>query len=417
MTRIVFLTHSGADSGAEQSIVSYLSRWPHSTKRPTLLLAQRGAIEDRARDSDVECVTVELDPYVAGTKRGERGLGRLLSTIIGLVRHAAKVHEYVDRRGTDVVVAISLKALIFGWFAGRKSGATVVWSLHDRVHSGYFPWFVVPVLRYLVPRLVDGIMVNSQSTLATIRPGRTPVIVATPSIDLDERNFNQPCDEVARVVVLGRLSPWKGQDLFLEAFATAFAGSAAEAYVVGGALFGEDEYEQGLRQQAKDLGIADRVHFVGHVQDPWAWLVDADVLAHCSRIPEPFGRVVVQGMWARCAVVATRPGGPAEVITHGSDGLLVPCGDQHAMSTALRRLRDDATLRRGLAREGRATAKLYDAAVVAPALGAWLTGLHEGLIPAGHFTPSVSGNPAPGASGQQSQASETQSEGPHRRRI
>jgi glycosyltransferase involved in cell wall biosynthesis len=391
VTRIVFLTHSGADSGAEQSIVSYLARWPPSNWRPALMLAQGGAIEDRAKASDVECFTVELDAEVADTKRSERKVRRLGAMVLGLVRHASKVHGVVIRRSTDVVVAISLKSLVFGWLAGRRAGATVVWSLHDRVHGGYFPWFVVPVLRYLVPRMVDGIMVNSKSTLATIRPGRTPVIVATPSIELDSRDFHEPRDEVKRVVMLGRLSPWKGQDLFLRSFAVAFEGSQAEAYIVGGALFGEDDYEKELLREAEELGIDDRVHFVGHVSDPWAWLVDADVLAHCSRIPEPFGRVVVQGMWARCAVVATRPGGPEEVISDGKDGLLVPCGDEQAMTEALRRLRTDATLRRRLAEGGRRTALGYDATVIAPQLGGWLTALHDGNVPAGSITPSWSG--------------------------
>ena len=393
MTRIVFLTHSGADSGAEQSIVSYLARWPYASRRPALLLAQGGAIEDRAKASDVECFTVELDVAVAGTRRSERRVGRLAAMILGLVRHASKVHCVVRDRSTDVVVAISLKALVFGWLAGRRAGTTVVWSLHDRVHRGYFPWFVVPVLRYVVPRMVDGVMVNSKSTLGTIRPGRTPVIVATPSIELDTRSFHPPGDEVQRVVMLGRLSPWKGQDLFLRAFAAAFEGSSAEAYVVGGPLFGEDDYEKELTLEAEELGIADRVHFIGHVSDPWEWLVDADVLAHCSRIPEPFGRVVVQGLWARCAVVATRPGGPQEVITDGEDGLLVPCDDEPAMTEALRRLRTDAALRRRLAEGGRATALRYDAAVIAPQLGGWLTALHDGKVPQGSITPSAGGRP------------------------
>ncbi len=149
---------------------------------------------------------------------------------------------------------------------------------------------------------------------------------------------------------------------------------------MGGALFGEDEYEASLKREAQRLGITERVHFIGHVQDPWAWLVDADVLAHCSRIPEPFGRVVVQGLWAKCAVIATRPGGPEEVISDGRDGLLVPCDDEKAMTGALRRLRDDAPLRRRLAEGGRSTALGYDAASIAPALGIWLSDLHEGRV-------------------------------------
>ncbi len=363
MTRVVYLTHSGADSGAEQSAVSLSVGWPDPSRRPSLVLGGHGPIEARARRSGVDVTTIEIDPAVSATKRQGRMAGSLLGAMVRLVRHASKVQRVLEAKQVDVVVAISLKSLVFGRLAGRRAGALVVWSLHDRVSSDYFAWFVVPVLRYLVPRLVDGIVVNSTATRATIRPGRTPVLVSTPPVELDPREFRAPGDRIRKVVVLGRLSPWKGQDLFLRSFAAAFAGSDTEAFVIGGALFGETEYEAELRHEAERLGIADRVHFVGHVADPWAWLVDADVLVHSSRIPEPFGRVVVQGLWARCAVVATRPGGPAEVITPGVDGLLVTCDDEGEMTAALRELRDQPALAARLAARGRQTAKVYDASI------------------------------------------------------
>jgi glycosyltransferase involved in cell wall biosynthesis len=82
-------------------------------------------------------------------------------------------------------------------------------------------------------------------------------------------------------------------------------------------------------------------------------------------------------MWARCAVVASKPGGPVEVITEGVDGLLTPCGDVGTLARALERLRVDGALRRRLARAGRATAEKYDASLVAPELAAWLGRLHR----------------------------------------
>jgi glycosyltransferase involved in cell wall biosynthesis len=374
--RIAFLTHSGADSGAEQSIVTYLSRWPATSPRPVIVLGEHGPLEERARSLGVDCVVEGLGTAAVSTRRAERRFTRVVGAATGLVRHSAKVRRLLRDRSVDVVVAVGFKSLVFGWLAGRRARATVVWSLHDRVHRDYFPSFMVPLLRYVAPRLVDGMLVNSRSTLSTVRPGRTPVLVATPGIALDPREFHEPADEVRQVVMIGRLSPWKGQDLFLRAFARAFGRSPAEAAVVGDALFGEDDYAARLRGLAAELGIADRVRFTGHVRDPWALLVDADVLVHCSRIPEPFGQVVVQGMWARCAVVAAEPGGPAEVVTDGVDGLLVPGGDEDALVGALTRLRDDTDLRRRLAEQGRATAASYDVTLTAPRLETWLTALH-----------------------------------------
>lgn len=386
MTRVVFLSHSGADSGAEQCTVTYAAHWPATEDAPLLLLGEHGAIERRAAAAGVEATTLEVASSAASMRRDERGVGRLLGTAWALVRHSSRVRDLLEVRSADVVVAITIKSLLFGLLAGRRARATVVWSLHDRVSSSYFASFLVPVLRYVVPRLVDGVMVNSRTTLATLRPGRRPVLVATPPIELDAREFHEPRDDLRRVVMLGRLSPWKGQDLFLTAFARVFAGTDTQAYLVGGALFGEEAYEEQLRQQVVDLGIAEQVSFVGHVDDPWAPLVDGDVLVHASRIPEPFGQVVVQGLWSRCAVVATTPGGPAEVITDGHDGLLVPCGDESALGDALARLRDDAGLRRRLAERGRERARHYDATVAAPALAAWLDALHAGRASRGTAT-------------------------------
>jgi glycosyltransferase involved in cell wall biosynthesis len=251
-------------------------------------------------------------------------------------------------------------------------------------------------LRYVLPRLVDGLIVNSHATLATVRPGRTPVLVSPPAVELDRRDFRQPDPVTRRVVMLGRLSPWKGQDIFLKAFAEAFSGTMTEAYVVGGALFGEESYEASLRQLASELGIADRVHFEGHVTDPWAVLVDADVLVHASRIPEPFGLVVVQGLWARCAVVATRPGGPAEVVTDHVDGLLVPCGETRPLIEALVRLRDDPAMRDRLAENGRETARKYAAEETTPVMATWIDAVHSGRIARGSVARALEGSAVPG---------------------
>jgi glycosyltransferase involved in cell wall biosynthesis len=390
---VVFATHSSADSGAEQATVSTIAAWPSALPRPLLLLAEHGPIEERALRSEVDVEVALLDRRVASVRRHESGPVRLLRAVVGLLRHAGPVREVLDRRRADVLVATSIKALLFGWPAARRRRAAIVWSVHDRIHRSYLPGAAVLVLRHVAPRLVDGIVVNSRTTLETIRPGRTPVIVAAPTVPLDDRDFSEPGDDVRRVVVLGRLAPWKGQDLFLRAFARAFAGSATEAVVVGGALFGEDDYAASLHDEAERLGIADQVRFTGHLDDPWTELAEADVLVHCSRIPEPFGMVVVQGMWARCAVVATRPGGAAALVTDRQDGLLVPCDDEPALAEALAELRDDPALRRRLATAARATASAYRPEVVAPDLARWLDDLVLGRLAARSVarTPTVGG--------------------------
>ena len=121
-------------------------------------------------------------------------------------------------------------------------------------------------------------------------------------------------------------------------------------------MFGEEAYEQRLRELAGELGIAEQVEFRGFREDVGAELAAMDVAVHCSVVPEPFGQVVVQAMAAGRPVVAAAEGGPAEIVTDGVDGLLVPPREPALLAAVLRRLAEDPGLRERLGVAGRATA-------------------------------------------------------------
>jgi glycosyltransferase involved in cell wall biosynthesis len=173
--------------------------------------------------------------------------------------------------------------------------------------------------------------------------------------------------------VIGRLAPQKGQREFLEAFAAAFRGApSTRARVVGGALFGEDDYAASLLVLAAELGIADQVDFVGFVPDVAAEFARLDVLVAPSLVPEGFGLTVVEGMAAGLPVVASAAGGPVEILTDGVDGVLVPPADVAALAHALRRLAEDAPARGRLGAAARRRATQFtperSAALLANAL-------------------------------------------------
>lgn len=135
---------------------------------------------------------------------------------------------------------------------------------------------------------------------------------------------------------LGRLVTWKGHHVALTAFA-AFARQCPTAHllIVGAPDVAEPDLEQALRRLAVELDIADRVTFAGQRDDVPQVLATLDVLCHCAIEPEPFGRVVIEGMAARRPVIASAAGGVLEIIEPGVSGLLVPPGDSVALAAAL----------------------------------------------------------------------------------
>ena len=143
--------------------------------------------------------------------------------------------------------------------------------------------------------------------------------------------------------MLGRIAPWKGQDLFLRAFAEAFPGGTERAVIVGTAMFGEEDYERELPALAAELGLDVRVEFRGFREDIWRELAALDVLVHASLTPEPFGQVVLEGMAAGLPVLAPDEGAPA-----GS-----PLTRSMALRAAEKDLGEDAQSRAGAGRCGR----------------------------------------------------------------
>ncbi len=85
-------------------------------------------------------------------------------------------------------------------------------------------------------------------------------------------------------------------------------------------------YTAGLRDQAKRLGMADRVRLPGECDDMPAALLLADIVVHASTEPEAFGRVVIEAQAMARPVIAADLGGPVETVQDGVTGWRVPPG-------------------------------------------------------------------------------------------
>jgi glycosyltransferase involved in cell wall biosynthesis len=143
--------------------------------------------------------------------------------------------------------------------------------------------------------------------------------------------------EAPVVGCLGRIRPWKGQRHFVQVAARLAPGLPDAVFlVVGGTLFPDPgrDYLAELKQQAQELGVADRVVFTGHRADPLVALSAMHVVVNCSE-NEPFGRVLIEAMACRRPVVAFRSGAVPEIIDDGNTGLLVAFGDVEAMAQAV----------------------------------------------------------------------------------
>ena len=156
------------------------------------------------------------------------------------------------------------------------------------------------------------------------------------------------------VVVVGRLSPEKGVDVFLNAFRYV-ARDVADAHAI---IVGDGQERRRLEAQAVSQGLGGRVHFVGYTDTPGDYLAAATVVVLPSR-SEGIPNVALEAMALERPVVATAVGGTPEVIEHGKSGLLVPPEQAAALASAVIEVLGDAALSAKLAQAGLARVRAH----------------------------------------------------------
>ena len=144
---------------------------------------------------------------------------------------------------------------------------------------------------------------------------------------------------------LGRLHRNKAFDTLFQALA-ALPG----AYLW---LAGDGPERAALERLARELGIAERVRFLGWQEDPAPYFAACDVYLVPSR-HEPLGSVILEGWMARKPMVAAASQGPRWLVEDDVDGLLVPIDDAPAMAAAVQRLIDEPETAARLVQAGRA---------------------------------------------------------------
>jgi glycosyltransferase involved in cell wall biosynthesis len=176
------------------------------------------------------------------------------------------------------------------------------------------------------------------------------------------------------VLTVARLHAQKGLDVLLQA-----ASHVPDAQFV---VAGDGPLRGRLRSQADELGLEDRLAFLGQREDIPRLLAASDVFVLPS-LYEGTSLAVLEAMAAGRPVVSSRIGGTDELVVDGESGVLVPAGDADALAAAIRRLLADPALR---ARIGTAARQRAESLFCAAPTVARVTGVYEEVLArkAGH---------------------------------
>lgn len=357
--RVLYVGHTSKLGGAEIALWQLLRNLNRKQVEPTVLLFSEGPLCERLKRDGISVRVISLPRSVLDASKDALGLATLsrIDDMAAAVLHVLRVARYISRGGFEIVHTNTLKAHVLAGFATRIAGRTLVWHIRERITTDYLPHPVAQALRRLSRMVPQAIIANSAATRLSLlehdaqyKNGSstaelrcsviwdgTDVIRFRPT-GIAGRDASCP----ARIGLIGRISPFKGQDVFLRAAAEVASTHADTRFIiVGSALFGERAYERELQGLVKQLGIADKVEFRGFRDNIAAELAALDIVVHASVRPEPFGQVIIEAMASGKPVIATKGGGVPEIICDRVTGYLVAMGDAGAMAAALRELLDN----------------------------------------------------------------------------
>lgn len=261
----------------------------------------------------------------------------------GVVADAGELAGVLRANPPDVTVFWSPRAQIYGSTAHRAAGAPgrTAWVQHV-MPSDFWLHRDAAALPADLVLCVSSAVARLQHALYPQSPAR----VLHPGIDLPDPLSRETararlrCPTAGPLIgVVGRVEPWKGQDLALRMLAQLTVRLPAAQLVLIGAQRSATwpEFGAEVAALANELELADRVVFAGHIGDASVLLPALDVLVCASR-EEGFGLAAVEAMAAGVPIVSTRCGGPADVVEDGRTGLLVPTEDPRGLACAAERV-------------------------------------------------------------------------------
>ncbi|MBO6784263.1 MAG: glycosyltransferase [Alphaproteobacteria bacterium] len=245
----------------------------------------------------------------------------------------------IERSRPDIVLSWMSRA---SWATPKAEGQQS-YKLIGRL-GGYYDLKYYRHCDYLVGNTQDIVRHIVEAGFDKDRAFYLPNFVHAPQGEAISRvGFDTPVD-VPLLLAMGRLHENKGFDVLLHAMK-----SLPDHWLW---IAGEGPEAAALNRLSRDLGVSDRVRFLGWRDDSDALMQACDVFI-CSSRHEPLGNIVLEAWAAGKPVVAAAAAGPASLIGDDEAGLLVPVEDSDAIASAVLRLADAPGLGPSLAAEGR----------------------------------------------------------------
>lgn len=347
--------------GADYCLFKLAGQLDKEKFRPIVCLSEKTEIVDLYDEAGIETFIIEMERI----KKNKNPLF-LIMLIAKFVPTVLAIKRIIRSENVDIVHGNDLLD-IYGPVAGRLSGVPVIqyvrWILLSPAWLRIALTNIVYKLNNRVLTVSDGVARDMFSKNGSVK---SHVTTCYDWIDMDKvghgdeaqdirEQFNIPYNAVV-VGSVGRLDPWKGQNVFIGAAAKVLK-NFPETYflIVGGEVggSGREAYGDELKKSVEALGMQQKVVFTGHRSDISSVMSSMDIFVHSSISPDPLPGVVMEAQFCEKPVVGANAGGVPEEIENNVTGLLYEMGNCNDMANKISLLIENGDRAKEMGRVGK----------------------------------------------------------------
>jgi len=326
--------------GGEISFTDLIYGLPEHSIQPVVFVPGKGEVEQKFDRSQFEVVlyrSPQIRPH----------------SILSAIAATLRLYMQFKEKEIDIVHTNGARCTFFAGAAAKLAGIPCLWHVRvierDKILDRIRGW------------LVDCVIVNSGSVATIMKPflaKKKAVRIVYNGLDLKKFYDAKPVnlrkefdlDTAPNILSVGRLTGWKNIGDLIEACRILKERNVQfNCLIVGEALADEKDYEQVLKELVTKYELTN-VHFSPWRDDVPSVMKAASVFVLPSS-QEAFGRVIIEAQASGCPVVATDHGGPAELINHEKNGLLVPVRDVKKIADAIERFLKDTEFSEQIAQQ------------------------------------------------------------------
>ena len=357
-------THLG---GAERSLLDLVSRLEKQSQykyHPWIILPKKtGPLIDELQRLGIEHTLVEMPASFLRISRSKpiQSILSITATAPLMRGYLSRLKSEIEKRKPHLIHTTGIKCHLLS--TQIKKSIPVLWHLRDILKPGITRF----ILSSFKQKTGLHFVANSKATAEAFSVNPTIPVIYNGLATVDfktEKNLNLKrklglSDDTLLIGLIGALARWKGQLEFITmAERLLIRHSNAKFVIVGDEIYdtkGERGFALQLKNTIKSKGLSEQVFMLGFEKDVAGVLSGLDLLVHASTQPEPFGRVILEGMASRLPVVASAAGGVLEFVENEKNGLLFEPGNVSEMTEQVSRLLGNPELRKKIADKGSET--------------------------------------------------------------